>query len=139
VLERVRVTQGRDGLSVAAVAFLVANLLHGADHVRQDFAGITAVIFVGGLVVTAAAVTVALLSLRHHPRAPLAATVVGLTAAALVASSHAVPHWSVLSDSYIDDIHPDALAWVVMVLEVGAGFVLGVVGARRVRGFPRAG
>jgi hypothetical protein len=63
----------------------------------------------------------------------LLATVVGFTAAVLVSASHVAPHWSAASDSYVDDIHPDALSWAVMLLEVGAGFVLGIVGVRSLR------
>jgi hypothetical protein len=118
----------RDGLAIAALAFLAANLLHGADHVRQHLAGVDTEVMVGGGVLTAAAAAVLIVVMRRDPHAPLLATVVGFAAALLVAGSHIAPHWSVLSDSYIDDIHPDALAWAVMLLEVAASFVLGVVG-----------
>jgi hypothetical protein len=124
---------GRDRLALAAMAFLAANLLHVADHERQHLAGLNAVVFVGGAVMTAAAVATVVVALRRHPRAPLLATVVGFAAAVLVSASHIAPHWSVLSDSYIDDIHPDALSWAVMLLEVAAGFLLGVVGMHTLR------
>jgi hypothetical protein len=51
-----------------------------------------------------------------------------------VAAAHIAPHWSVLSLSYSDDIHPDALSWAVMLLEVATAFLLGVVGALTLRG-----
>jgi hypothetical protein len=121
---------GRDRLAVAAMAFLAANLLHSADHVRQDLAGVNGVVFGGGAILTAAAVTVCVATQRDHPRAPLLATVVGFAGAVLVSASHLAPHWSVASDSYVDDIHPDALSWAVMLLEVGAGIALGIVGVR---------
>ena len=35
-------------LAVAAVVFLAANLLHGADHIRQDLAGVDIEVFIGG-------------------------------------------------------------------------------------------
>jgi hypothetical protein len=122
-----------DSLAIAATAFLAANLLHGADHLRQHLAGVDTAVLVGGNLVTAAAVMVVVLALRHHPRAPLFATVVGLSAAVGVAASHMAPHWSGLSDSYVDDIHPDALSWAVMLTEVAAGCVLGAVGVRGLR------
>jgi hypothetical protein len=122
-----------DWLAIAAVAFLAANLLHGADHLRQHLAGVDTEVLVGGGIVTAAAVAILIVVLLRDPRAPLLATVVGFAAALLVAASHIAPHWSVLSDSYIDDIHPDALAWAVMLLEVATGCVLGVVGASSLR------
>src|SRR3954453_18117480 len=124
---------GRDWLTIAAMAFLAANLLHGADHVRQHLAGVDTAVAIGGAMLTAAAVAVLIVALQHHPRAPVLAAVVGLAAAILVAASHIAPHWSVLSDSYVDDIHPDAFAWAVMVLEVAAGCVLGVAGLLAVR------
>lgn len=124
---------GRDWLAIAAMAFLAANLLHGADHMRQHLAGVDTAVAVGGAMLTAAAVAVLISALQHHPRAPLLAAVVGFAAAILVSGSHIAPHWSVLSDSYVDDIHPDALAWAVMLLEVAAGCVLGVAGVLALR------
>jgi hypothetical protein len=124
---------GRDWLAIAATAFLAANLLHGADHIRQHLAGVDTEVLVGGGMLTAAAVAVLIVVRRRDPRAPLLATVVGFAAAVLVAASHIAPHWSVLSDSYIDDIHADALAWAVMLLEFAAGFLLGVVGVHELR------
>jgi drug/metabolite transporter (DMT)-like permease len=124
---------GRDWLATAAMALLGANLLHGADHVRQHLDSVNTVVRVGGGMLAAAAVAVVIVVLRRHPRAPLLATLVGFAAAILVSASHVAPHWSVLSDSYIDDVHPDVLSWAVMLLEVAAGFLLGVVGAHTLR------
>jgi hypothetical protein len=122
-----------DGLGIAATAFLAANLLHTADHVRQHMAGVNVEIMIGGGMLTVAAVLVAIVALRRYRRAALLAAIVGFTAAALVSASHLAPHWSVISDSYLDDIHPDVLSWAVMLLEVGTGVVLGVVGLYRLR------
>jgi ABC-type uncharacterized transport system permease subunit len=115
-------------LAIAALAFLVANLLHGADHIRQELAGVDIEVFIGGGLLTAAAVAIVIATWRRHPRAPLLATVVGLAAAILVAASHIPPHWSVLSDSYTNDIHPDAASWAVMLLEIAAALLLALVG-----------
>jgi hypothetical protein len=125
-----------DWLAIAAIAFLAANLLHSADHLRQHMAGVDVAVKVGGALLTVAAVEV--FRRRRHPGAPLLATVVGFTAAILVAASHIAPHWSLLSDSYVDDIHPDALSWAVMLLEVATAFVLGIVGAHTLRAQARA-
>ena len=130
---RTTLRMGRDWLGIAAVVYLAANLLHSADHVRQDFAGLNAAIFVGGGALTAAAVVVLIIVLRHDTRAAVVATGVGFTAAVLVAASHIAPHWSVLSDSYVDDVHPDALSWAVVLLEIAAAGFLGVVGLHRLR------
>lgn len=121
----------RSALAVAALAFLAANLLHGADHIRQDLAGVDLEVLIGGGLLTLAAMAVVLATRRRHPQAPLIATAVGLTATVLVAVGHIPPHWSVLSDSYTTDIHPDALWWLVMLLEIAAAAVLALVGAYR--------
>ena len=125
--ERIR----RDGLLAAAVLFLTANLVHSADHLRQHMAGVNSAVMTGGALITLAAVVTVVLAVRRDPRASLVATIVGFAAAVLVAGAHLAPHWSVLSDSYVDDIHPDGLSWAVVVLEVVTGFVLGVVGSWR--------
>jgi hypothetical protein len=120
-----------DWLAIAAIAYLAANLLHGADHIRQELAGVNVAIATGGAMLTAAGVAVVIVALRHDPRTPLVATVVGFAAAILVAASHIAPHWSVLSDSYLDDVHPDTLSWVVVMLEIAAAAFLGSVGLYR--------
>ena len=129
---------GRDWLAIAAMAFLAANLLHGADHMRQHLAGLNTAVQIGGGTLTAAAVAAFIVTRRRDPRAPLLAAVVGFSAAVLVAASHIAPHWSVLSASYTDDIHPDALSWAVMLVEVVAGFFLGVVAVHVLRARARA-
>src|SRR5438045_5048484 len=119
---------GRDWLAIAAATFLVANLLHTADHLRQHMAGLNTEILLAGGLLTVAAVGVLVFALRRHSSAPLLAVIVGFEAAIGVTASHIAPHWGILSDSYTNDIHADALSWAVMLFEVAAGFVLCVVG-----------
>ena len=128
---RTRTRIRNDWLAIAAIAYLAANLLHGADHVRQELAGVNVAIAAGGAVLTAAGVAAVIVALRHDPRTPLVATAVGFAAAILVAASHIAPHWSVLSDSYVDDVHVDALSWAVVALEIAAALFLGAVGLYR--------
>jgi hypothetical protein len=64
-----------DWLAIAAIAYLVANLFHGADHIRQELAGVNVVIAAGGAMLTAAGVAAVIVALRHDPRMPLVATV----------------------------------------------------------------
>jgi hypothetical protein len=120
-----------DWLAIAAIAYLAANLLHGADHIRQELAGVNVAIAAGGAMLTAAGVAAVIVALRHDPRTPLVATAVGFAAAILVAASHIAPHWSVLSDSYLDDVQPDTLSWVVVLLEIATAAFLGSVGLYR--------
>lgn len=124
---------GRDLLRIAAVAFVAANLLHGLDHERQGTGRLAAEVKIGGALLTMVAFAALVLVLRRHRRAPLVATVVGFWSALNVAAAHIAPHWSALSDPY-PEIHADALAWAVMLLEVGTALFLGVVGLRALRG-----
>ena len=119
-------------LRTAAIAFLAANLLHTLDHLRQGTGRLTTEIFLGGSVITIAAVVTLVLVLRGSPRAPLTAAVVGLWTAVGVAASHIAPHWSALSDSY-PELSVDALSWAVMLAEIAAALVLGMLGVRELR------
>jgi hypothetical protein len=120
-------TRRLDTLSLAAAAFVAANLLHTLDHLRQGTADLATEILAGGTVLSALAVLTLVLALRRHPRAPLWAAVVGTWSALAVIASHIAPHWSAFSDSYFE-IHADALSWVVMLAEVAAAAYLGLVG-----------
>jgi hypothetical protein len=121
-----------DPLAAAAVGFVVANILHTLDHFRQGVAGLSPAIFVGGTTLTVLAIVVMVMALRQHPRTAALAAVVGFSGAVGIASSHLAPHWSSLSDSY-PEIHADALSWVVVLLEIGAALVLGIVAVRELR------
>jgi hypothetical protein len=121
-----------DTLSLAAAAFVAANLLHTLDHLRQGTGDLATEVLAGGTVISILAVLTLVLALRRHPRAPLWAAVVGTWSALGVIASHMAPHWSALSDSYFE-IHADALSWVVMLAEVAAAAYLGLVGFRALR------
>jgi hypothetical protein len=127
---------GRDWLSIAAVAFLAANLTHGADHIRQHMAGVDTAVKIGGAIITLGAFYA--FRRRHHPKAPLIAIAIGLPSALLITQSHLLPHWSVLSDSYVNQIHADGLSWAVVILEVGTALWLALVGAVEMRAQARA-
>jgi hypothetical protein len=122
---------GRDPLTIAAGAYLAANLIHGADHVRQHMAGLDTAVKVGGAMLTIGAIYA--FRRRHDRSAPVIAALIGLTSAALVIQSHLLPHWSTFSDSYIDDIHPDPMSWVVVMFEIATGLLLGAVGLAEMR------
>ncbi|HEY7633854.1 MAG TPA: hypothetical protein VH817_24350 [Thermoleophilaceae bacterium] len=121
-----------DPLAIAAIAFVGANVLHTLDHFRQGVDGLSTTILAGGTTLSILAITVMVMALRRHPRAPALAAVVGLSGAVGIASSHLAPHWSSLSDSY-PEIGADALSWVVVLLEIGAALVLAVVALRELR------
>ena len=125
-------TRRLDTLSLAATAFVAANVVHSLDHLRQGTGDLATEVLAGGTVLSILAVLTLVLALRHHPRAPLWAAVVGTWSALGVIASHIAPHWSALSDSYVE-IHADALSWVVMLAEVAAAAYLGLVGFRTLR------
>jgi hypothetical protein len=124
-----------DRLTLAAVAFVAANLLHTLDHLRQGTGDLATEVLAGGTVLSILAVLTLVLALRRHPRAPLWAAVVGTWSAVGVIASHVAPHWSAFSDSYFE-IGADALSWVVMLAEVLAAAYLGLVGLRELRRRP---
>lgn len=111
----------------ASLAFVVANAAHTLDHMRQGTERLTGEIVAGGVAITALALVVLFLALSRSPRAPMAAVVVGLSAAAGVAASHLAPHWSAFSDPY-PDLGLDALSWAIMLAEIAAALALGATG-----------
>ena len=121
-----------DTLSLAAAAFVAANVLHTLDHLRQGTGGLATEVLAGGTVLSILALLTLVLALRRHPRAALWAAVVGTWSALGVLASHVAPHWSAFSDSYFE-IHADALSWAVMLLEVAAAAYLGLVGFTELR------
>jgi hypothetical protein len=124
------VLRRRDSLTIAAAAFVAANLIHTADHFRQGTGDLTWEILAGGSTLTVLAFVVLALALARHPRAALFAAVVGVSGAIGISAAHLPPHWSALSDSY-PDIGADALSWAVVLLEIAAAAALGAVGLRR--------
>jgi hypothetical protein len=123
-----------DSLGVAHTLFIATLVLHNTDHFRQS-RGIGATptpVFWAGMTLALAAFASFAFTMRRHPQAAVVATVIGFATAFGAAASHLAPHWSALSDPYAD-LSLDAYSWVVMVVEVVAGFVLGMVGLRTLR------
>src|SRR3954470_2576725 len=119
-------------LRITAIAFLVANLLHTADHFRQGVGGLSWEILVAGTSLTIGAAIVLLLVLREHERAPLFAAVIGFSGAIGIVASHIAPHWSALSDPYTEG-DQDVLSWVVVLAEISTAAALGFAGLRGLR------
>jgi hypothetical protein len=121
-----------DPLGIAAIVFVVANVLHTLDHERQGTARLTTEIYIGGVFVSLIALGALYFTLTRHAKAPLVAAVVGLWTAAGVAASHLAPHWSALSDPY-PSLSLDALSWAIMLFELATALVLGLMGLARLR------
>jgi hypothetical protein len=119
-------------LEAASAGFVAANILHTLDHFRQGLDGLTWEILSAGTLLTVEAIVVLVLVLRRHEWAVPLAVVVGFSGAIGIAAAHIAPHWSALSDSY-PQIGADALSWIVMLIEMGAALVLGLVAAGDLR------
>jgi len=124
--------KGLDALAIASIAFLGANVMHTLDHLRQGTGDLATEVLLGGTLLSIGAVATLFLALTRHQHAALVAAVVGLSSAAGVAAAHIAPHWSAFSDSY-PEISADALSWAVMLIELGAALVLGLVAVREIR------
>ncbi|MEY2567659.1 MAG: hypothetical protein QOE35_2188 [Actinomycetota bacterium] len=117
----------------AAVVFMAAVAVHGADHVRRGVEVVTTHVMVAGTVQFLLAVATLVLVHRRHPWAPVAAVVIGFASAIGFAAAHLLPHWSAFSDSFTGSVvapRVTALSWASALVEIGADLALGVVGLR---------
>jgi hypothetical protein len=116
-------------LVLAGYLFLVGSAVHMLDHLRRGQGSVTdALNRVGtaGLVVQVIVIT---LILTHHRRAPLVAAGAGSALALGFAAAHWLPHWSSLSDSFIDQ-RVAAFSYVASALEIAGAAAIAVVGTR---------
>ncbi|MEZ0050332.1 hypothetical protein ABIA30_001330 [Mycobacterium sp. MAA66] len=115
----------------AAALFVVALVLHGADHLRRGMDVVRPAVMVGGtLQLILAAATVALVITRNR-WAPSAAVVIGFVSAVGFAAAHLLPTWGFFSDSFIDAppwARVTAFSWVTAIVEIAADLIFGVVG-----------
>ena len=111
-------------LQASATAYVVLNLLHVADHVRQGRALAPQVTWPGTAVLVVA-IALAVLAWRRNPLAPYLGLAFGaLTSVGLVVV-HLVPQWGAYSDSYLP-LHLDALSWLSVLALLAAGIAVGV-------------
>jgi hypothetical protein len=113
---------------------MLSVLLHGADHLIQD-RGVGALdtgVIIGGTVNYLLAIAVLAVVLMRHERAPLVATFVGFYITVGVSAAHLLPEWGQLSDPY-SELSLSAFSWVVVLLEIAMGFLLGLAGFRAMR------
>lgn len=123
----------RVSLTAAAWVFIGGLLFHNLDHARRGLSVTGEGVIWGGtllLVVSAAMLT---LVFTRHPLAPMAATAVGGAAAIGVSAAHLLPDWGPLSEE-LAAADVDALTWVAVMSEIGAGALLAAVGFGIVRG-----
>jgi hypothetical protein len=121
-------------LLYTSLAFMLSVLLHGTDHLMQD-RGVGALdtgVLIGGTLNYLLAVFVVVMVLRNHERAPLVAAFVGFYIAIGVSAAHLLPEWGQFSDPY-SELSLGAWSWIVVLLEIGTGFLLGLAGLRAMR------
>jgi hypothetical protein len=120
-------------LRTTSLLFVVALLVHGADHVRRGIDVMTTQVLVAGTVQFALAFVAVVLVLRRHPAAAAVAAGIGLGSALGFVSAHLLPHWGAFSDAYVGSpVAPGvtAFSWVTAILEIAADVAFGWVGLR---------
>ncbi|MCU1395742.1 MAG: hypothetical protein JWM34_4170 [Ilumatobacteraceae bacterium] len=122
-------TTAREGrrLIVAGWVFLIGSAVHAADHLRRGQGSVTDALYVvgtSGMVIQAVVIT---LILVRHRLAPLLAAGSGFSLGLAFIAVHWLPHWSSLSDSFVDH-HVSAFSVVASLLEIVGAFAIGVTG-----------
>jgi len=123
-------------LRLTGAVFLVALLVHAADHLRRGFDVLTPTVFWAGNLQLVAAVVTLVLVFRGHRLAPAAATAVGFGSAIGFTAAHVLPHWSTFSDSSTgSDVAAGvtAFSWFAALFEIGADVAFGWAGLRALR------
>jgi hypothetical protein len=130
-------TSTEDGvLRATAVVFLIALLVHGADHLRRGLGILTPEVLWAGSLQLATAAVVLVLVFRRHRLAPLLAIAIGLPSALGFTAAHLLPHWSAFSDSFTgSDVAPrvTAFSWFAAIFEITADLAFALAGAYALR------
>ena len=130
-------------LRYAGGMFLVALLMHAADHLRRGFGILTPEVFWSGNFQLAMAIVTLVLVFTGHRLAPIAAIAVGFPSALGFVAAHLLPHWGAFSDSFTGSAvapHVTAFSWFAALFEIAADLAFGAVGiyVLRRRGLPAA-
>jgi hypothetical protein len=119
----------------AALFFAFGSLVHNADHVRRGGASVTNELLGAGQVALIISTVVIVLVLVRHRMAPLLAAAAGFPLAVAFFAAHWLPHWSALSDSFVDN-HVSAFSRAASLLEIVAALALGLAGLYALRRQP---
>lgn len=114
-------------LRATAAVFLVALLIHGADHLRRGFDVLTPEVFWAGNFQLAMALTTVALVFMRHRWAPVAAIAIGFPSAIGFVAAHLLPHWSSFSDAFPGG-HVDGWSWAAAIIEIVADLAFGLAG-----------
>jgi len=125
-------------LRYAAVLFAVGFLFHTADHLRRGSDSISTELFWAGNTTSVVSIVVIVMVLTGYRWAPQIAAVAGFALAFAFTSAHLLPHWSELSDSFVDG-GVSAVSWVAALLEITGALALGIAGVYELRRRSHAG
>ena len=118
---------GWKALQAAGVVYALGTMVHTIDHLRRGPDSVSAEVKELGALFTLAAVVVLTLIFTRHRFAPLFAVLVGFSHGLGIVTLHWLPHWSVVSDSFVT--HGASLgSWVAVAIEVGGAFAVGLTG-----------
>jgi hypothetical protein len=118
-------------LRPAGVVFLVAVLVHGADHLRRGMDVVTTVVLAAGNIQIVLGLVAVALVLRRHRLGPAAAVAMGFPSAVLFVAAHLLPEWSAFSDPYVGSpVAPGvtAFSWFTALFEITADLAFGWAG-----------
>jgi asparagine N-glycosylation enzyme membrane subunit Stt3 len=113
----------------AGYLFLAGSALHTFDHLRRGQGSVTELLNRVGTIGVVVQVVVITLILTRHRLAPLMSAGAGFALALGFAAAHWLPHWSSLSDSFVDH-RVSAFSYVASVAEIVGAVAVGIAGTR---------
>src|SRR3954471_18413392 len=119
-------------LVLAGYLFMVGSGIHLIDHLRRGQTSVTEQLYWAGNLALVVQVVVITLILTRHRVAPLAAAAAGFPLAIGFAAAHWLPHWSSLSDSFVDT-RVSAFSYLASATEIAGALAVGFTGLAIVR------
>jgi hypothetical protein len=119
-------------LVLAGYLFMVGSGIHLIDHLRRGQDSVTEQLYWAGNLGLVVQVAVITLVLTRHRVAPLAAAAAGFPLAVAFTAAHWLPHWSSLSDSFVDD-GASAFSYVASLAEIAGALAVGLAGLSIIR------
>jgi len=112
-------------LLLAGYLFAFGSAVHIADHLRRGQGSVTNALNTLGTTGVVVQVVVVTLILTRHRLAPIVAAGAGFTLALGFTAVHWLPHWSSLSDSFVDH-RVAAFSYVASTLEIVGALAVSV-------------
>jgi hypothetical protein len=116
----------------AGYLFLFGSAIHLVDHLRRGQSSVTEQLYWAGNLGLVVQVAVITLILTRHKVAPLAAAAAGFPLAIGFAAAHWLPHWSSLSDSFVDT-RVSAFSYLASAMEIAGALAVAFAGLAIIR------